>query len=323
MLVKMKDFKDWETIDYIKFVPPTIGILIIIFVSIVSLGDVGILGVTCLFSMLISAIPYFIYSYIRKREVSAMEDQLPNFLRDLVEEARSGMTLPRSIELSSKVDYGRLSKEVKKMYNQLTWGVPLEEVLKMFSKRVKESHLIKRSMDILIESHKSGGDIVSTMESVALDSALVKSSENEKKSNMMRHTLSLYLIYFMFVGVLLALTNVLTSMLGNMSGGFSGMGGLSGIGLEMTGPCAGDPKGVTGGICSFFSGPCRVFDFGTGSDCYYKSMFLYMILIQGLCSGLVAGQAGSESLSEGFKHGLVMMGIGFPVFILVLKTGLI
>jgi flagellar protein FlaJ len=48
-------------------------------------------------------------------------------------------------------------------------------------------------------------------------------------------------------------------------------------------------------------------------------MFLYMILIQGMFSGLVAGQAGSESVSEGFKHGLIMMSIGFPVFLIVLR----
>ncbi len=314
----MKEIKDWETIDYVKFVPPIIGGIIVIIVAIIFMGDAGILGVTLLFAIVISAIPYFIFSYIRYREVSAMEDQLPNFLRDLVEEARSGMTLPRSIEMASEVDYGKLSKEVKKMYHQLTWGVPLEEVLKMFSKRVKESSLINRSMNILIEAHKSGGDIIATMESVAMDSALVKSAERERKSNMAHHTATLYLIYFMFVGVLIALVNVLGSMMGNMSMNMPGSD-ISGLGIEMAGPCSGTPTGVTGSICSFFMGACKVFDFGTGSDCYYKSVFLYMILIQGMCSGLVAGQAGSESLSEGFKHGLIMMGIGFPAFILILK----
>ncbi|MCK4634557.1 MAG: type II secretion system F family protein [Candidatus Aenigmarchaeota archaeon] len=315
----MKKIKDWEKIDYIKFVPPMIGVLTIMVVAVVFLGDVGILGVTILFSIIISAIPYFIFSYIRHREVSAMEEQLPNFLRDLVEEARSGMTLSKSIQMCSRVDYGRLSKEVKKMYYQLTWGVPLEDVLIMFSKRIKESKLIKRSIDVLVESHRSGGEIISTMESVAMDSALVKSAEKERKSNMAHHTMSLYLIYFMFIGVLLALTNVLTSMMGTMATGFSGevLGG--GIGIEMAGPCSGTTKGVTGSICSFFSGPCKIFDFGTGSDCYYKSMFLYMILIQGMCSGLVAGQAGSESISEGFKHGLIMMGMGLPIFLIALR----
>lgn len=318
----MKKMEDWKTIDYIKFIPPIIGGVVVILVAIIFFGDIGILGVACFFSIIISAIPYFIFSYIRHREVSAMEDQLPNFLRDLVEEARSGMTIPKSLKMCSRVDYGKLSKEVKKMYNQLTWGVPLEEVLRMFSNRIQESHLVKRSMDILIEAHRSGGDIISTMESVAMDSALVKSAQKERKSTMSYHTMSLYLIYFMFIGVLLSLTNILTSMVGSM-GGLSTMEGGLGLGIELAGPCSGTPTGSTGAICSFFFGLCKIFDLGTGSDCYYKSMFLYMILVQGMCSGLVAGQAGSESLSEGFKHGLIMMGIGFPVFLIVLKMGLI
>jgi len=319
----MKEIKDWETIDYVKFVPPIISVIIIIIVAIVFSGDIGVLGVTCLFAMIISAIPYFILSYMRHREISAMEDQLPNFLRDLVEETRSGMTLPKAIQMTSKIDYGKLSKEVKKMYNQLTWGVPLQDVLKMFSERVKESNLIKRSVDILIEAHKSGGDIISTMESVAMDSSLIKNAEKEKKSEMSHHTATIYLIYFLFVGVLLSLTNVLTSMMSSFTTGLSGGFGMEEIGLGITGPCSGTLQGVTGSICSFFFGPCKVFDFGVESECYYKSVFLYMILIQGLCSGLVAGQAGSESLSEGFKHGLIMMGIGFTIFILILKIGII
>jgi len=320
----MKPIKEWDTAEYVKFVPPIVGIVILLIVSLASMGDVGLIGITVFLSLIISVIPYFIFRYMRQREISAMEEQLPNFLRDLVEEVRSGMTISKSIRMCSRRDYGKLSKEVDKMYHQITWGVPLEKVLRMFIERVGESHLIRRSMDIIIEAQRSGGDIISTMESVAMDSSFVKAAERERKSNMAHHTMSLYMIYFMFIGVLLALVNVLTSMMGQMSsmgGTMEGMGAISM--MQITGPCTGSPEGITGSICGFFSGPCTVFDFGEGSDCYYKSMFLYMILIQGMCSGLVAGQAGYESITEGFKHGLIMMSIGFPIFIILIKSGLI
>jgi len=318
----MKKMKEWTIEDYIKFVPPIIGGLIIIFVAVI-FRDIGVIGVTCFFSLIVGSVPYFLFSYIRYREVSAMEDQLPNFLRDLVEEVRSGMTLNKAIQVCSNIDYGKLSREVKKMYYQLTWGTPLSDVLRMFSERVKESNLIKRSVDILIESQRSGGDIISTMESVARDSALVKEMKKERKSSMTYHTISLYMIYFMFIGVLIGLTKILGSMTTSMSEGIMGGVGSLGIGMQLTGPCSGNPVGITGGICSFLFGICRIFNLGVGSGCYYKAMFLYMILIQGLCSGLVAGQAGSESITVGFKHGLIMMGIGFPIFLIALKTGLI
>ena len=314
----MKKIEEWETEDYIRFVPPIIGVLIIILVTII-FRDIGVIGVACFFSIIISAIPYFMFSYIRLREVSAMEEQLPNFLRDLTEEVRSGMTLNKAIQMCSDIDYGKLSKEVKKMYYQLTWGVPLADVLKMFSDRVKESDLIRRSIDILMESHRSGGDIISTMESVARDSTLVKEMDKERKSAMAYHTISLYMIYFMFIGILFGLTKILGSMMSAMTGGSE----LSGLGIEMSSPCSGNPVGLTGAICSFLFGACKTFSLGAGGDCYYKALFLYMILIQGLFSGLVAGQAGSESVTVGFKHGLIMMGIGFPIFLIAIKTGLI
>ncbi len=317
----MKELKSWTMTDYMKFIPPTIGTIFLIVVAII-FKDIGVIGTACLFAIIIGSIPYFLFSYIRYREVSAMESQLPNFLRDLVEEVRSGMTLPKAIQLVSNVDYGKLSKEVKKMYHQLSWGIPIQDVLKMFAERVKESNLIRRSVHILIEAYKSGGDIVSAMENVATDVAQIKALEDERKSQMSYHTATLYIVYFIFIVIVIVLTNFISSMTiipEELKGGGEAFGTQL---LEIKGPCESPGSPMTRNICGFMSGPCKIFDFGTGSECYYKSVFLFMILIQGMCSGLVAGQAGSDSIVVGFKHGLIMMGIGFPIYILAIKIGI-
>jgi len=95
----MKKIGEWGTKEYVTYIPPIIGGILIILTAIIFFGDVGMLGVASLFALIIGVIPYFMYMYFRVRDVAAMEDQLPNFLRDLVEESRSGMTLPKAIEV--------------------------------------------------------------------------------------------------------------------------------------------------------------------------------------------------------------------------------
>lgn len=306
----MKKIKEWTIGDYVKNLPIVIGGLTII-VAAVIFRNVGSVAAVSLFAVIISIIPYFIYRYLRIREIAAMEYELPNFLRDLAEENKSGMTFLRSMEACSRRGYGRLSREIKKMYHQMTWGIPFSKAIRNFSDRIKESSLIRRSMDIILEAYKSGGDIISTMESIASDTAIIKEAEKERKSTMGQHIITMYLIYFTFIGIIIALTKVLTSFsLGGYSfGTFQATKGICEIASSLSGRT----------ICSFLYGVCSLFSLGTGNECYYKSVFLSMTLVQGLFSGLVAGQIGEESVFAGIKHSLIMVGIGIVVYLIAVN----
>jgi flagellar protein FlaJ len=53
------------------------------------------------------------------------------------------------------------------------------------------------------------------------------------------------------------------------------------------------------------------FDFNTGA---YTLLFFHASLIQGFCSGLVAGKMGSGSISAGVKHSVIMVLVAYVVF---------
>ena len=306
----MKKIKEWTIEEYIKYFP-LLGGGITLIVAAIIFRDVSSIIVVSLFAIIAGVVPYFIYRYLRVREITAMEYQLPNFLRDLVEENKSGMTFLRSMESCSRRDYGRLSKEINKMYNQLTWGVPLDEAILSFSNRIKESSIIKRSMNIILEAYRSGGNIVSTMESIASDTAIIKEAEKERKSKMGQQIVVMYMIYFTFIGIVIALTKTLTSFsFGEMS-----MGAIQ-VGQPI---CKQVSSGASKLICSLLYGICNVFGLGAENECYYRSIFLSMIVIQGLSAGLVSGQIGEESVFAGIKHSLIMMGIGFFTYLIIIK----
>lgn len=317
----MKNIKDigfdltrnWSDKDYVQNIPPIVGGLIILFMAIISGGEMGIVGVSVLLAFVISVTPYAFYNYFRFKKVKAMENQLPMFLRDLAESNKSGMTLPQAISSASKVDYGKLTPEIKKMYHQLTWGIRFDKVLDMFAKRLKDSDLISKSIKIIIEAHKSGGDIASTMETVATDATTIKESEKERKSRTSQQVVIMYLIYFMFLGIIIALLKILIPLMGGAEGGGFGV-----LGGGLSNPCG---KTEVMGVCGFFSTMGEVFGFGANS--YYKSLFFSMILVQGVFSGLVVGQIGDNSMVAGFKHSLILSVSGFTIFILLVVSGLV
>src|SRR5207253_3019611 len=80
----------------------------------------------------------------RQREIKQVERRLPDFLRDVAEAGRFGMTLADAIVVSSSGRYGKLTPEIKKMAAQITWGVHATEALRLLATRVKTPMVERR-----------------------------------------------------------------------------------------------------------------------------------------------------------------------------------
>ena len=72
--------------------------------------------------------------------------------------------------------------EIKKINNQISWGISLQEALIRFSRRFKKSMMVKRVTRILIEAYSSGGDIIRTMEATANDIETIREAEKESSN---------------------------------------------------------------------------------------------------------------------------------------------
>jgi len=62
-----------------------------------------------------------------------------------------------------------------------------------------------------------------------------------------------------------------------------------------------------------------MFALGTGGGCYYNALFILMAVIQGILTGLVAGQIGEGSVIAGVKHSIIMTSAGFSALLIVQK----
>lgn len=279
--------------------------------------DIGVIGNVIILSTFIISTPQLFLSYQSYRDLKEMEEEFPLFLRDLIENLRSGIAFHKALIASSKIDYGKLSPEIKKIAHQLTWGMPADKAINQFATRVKRSRRLYTSTKIIRESFVSGGDVVSTLESVADNATLLQDSEKEKKSLLDQYVVLMYAISLIFIVIVVVINRLLIPIF-QVSGE-----SLAGEAIGLTNPCS-SCADLTCNICDFFEGTSRIyFSIPTGTTAsYYTSLFFYMALMQSLFSGLVAGQISENSIIAGIKHSFILVGITVGAFSILVKLKL-
>lgn len=146
--------------------------------------------------------------YQKLKDMHAIEEKFPEFLRDVTSTIETGMTLPQAIRTVSRNDYGPLSKYVKEMSAKLDWGIGFEKVLENFSESVG-SMPIRRSIKTINETHRSGGYIGTVLEAVAESQTILERIKKERSSSIYAQMINGYVIFFVFLGVMYGLSNFL------------------------------------------------------------------------------------------------------------------
>ncbi|MEM5799425.1 MAG: type II secretion system F family protein [Candidatus Aenigmatarchaeota archaeon] len=296
-----------------------IGLVLIIFGLILS--DIGILGNLIILSVFIIVVPQFLMSYTEYRDIKEMEAKLPFFLRDLTESIRSGMPLHKAIIHAGKVDYGKLSKEIKKMSHQLTWGVNILKVFEQAEKRLRSSEIISKNLKIIIETYKMGGEIDKTLDSISNAILTIQETQNERKSVLNQYVVAMYAITYIFIGIIVGISKLLIPIFSSSAGA-----SLGPLGTILGNPCESCLYIQTASClpCYMYFNICTLL--GSNKEtigCYYLGLFFSMIVVQSICGGLVAGQISEGSVKAGIKHSLILLTTSFGIIFILVRIGLL
>lgn len=224
----------------------------------------------------------------RQREI---ELKFIEFVRALVETVRSGIPIPKAILSVSKADYGALSPYIKKLANQIEWGIPLHDALKNFSFD-SGNKVIKRSIAIVIEAEESGGNIDQVLQSVSNSVVQIRRLKDDRKSEVYSQLVQGYFVFFIFIGTMLVLQIYLLPQLTDIADVLVGFKG--------------------GSFESLLSGTEE-----KGSTINMSTLFIWLILIQGFFAGVMIGKFSEGELKAGLKHSLILMIVGYIVFTFV------
>lgn len=279
--------------------------------------DVAIIINMGVIALFIVITPVFLYRYVEFLWLKSIEKQFPSFVRDLAGFKKTGMTLSEAVKMSTKNNYGKLSPEVEKFSNRLSWGVPFLRALDIFGNRFKGSKLITEAIGILKESYTSGGNVAIILDSLSHDMMTLKEAEEDRKSVVRQHVMIMYGIFFMFVGISIGIIYVLVPM---MSAQELAAAPASPVIFSFADPCEAMPMAFP---CGLFEILCTSFDVPAGIACYYVALFLSVLLIQAIFMGLIAGQIGENSTIAGIKHSLIMLATVFVIFMFLAQAGLL
>jgi flagellar protein FlaJ len=231
-------------------------------------------------SILIAIGPLSILQVRESKRIKNLEEALPNFFRDLAGMNDSGMTLPNAVHLVSAGEYSTLTPYIRKMDSEMSWNVPFVQAMYRFGQRLR-TPLADRSVDLIAKASRAGGDASEVLRAAANDTYEFVKLKTERNNNMMIYVIIVLVSFMVFLFVIFVLvTTFLTTMAtAAQAGGSSGPQFIKNLNL-------------------FF----------------YKRLFAHAAMIQGIFSGLVAGQMGEGSAIAGLKYSAIMLLIAWIAF---------
>ncbi len=269
----------------------SIGIaVVLIFMGI--LDDIGSVNLPMdgfdyyIFSIMALIGPYGFYQSKIDKTVKEIERRLPDFLRDVAEAGRFGMTLADAIVVAASGRYGKLTPEIKKMAAQIQWGVPAGQALRLFAERIN-TPLVGRVTTIVIKSSDAGGNVADVLSMVSHSVKEVHHAQDELSIEMVTYLAVIYIAFMVFIATIIILD---TTFLPQME--------KAGTALAESSISSGAGAGSANLIAVQYIPQI-------------KFIFTLSIMIHAVGDGIVAGVLHKGKISEGLKHSFIMLFIGF------------
>lgn len=220
-------------------------------------------------------LPLVLANMFSSKKQKEKDSKFLEFVRDLVENVKSGTPIAKAIINVQSRDYGTLSVHVKKLGNQIALGIPLTSALINFAAD-SGSPVIKRAVGLISEAERSGGQIDSILSSVSSSVDQTEKLKKEQRSAVFNLVVQGYIIFIIFVLIVLVLQYLILPLTKDLGGGgFKDLNSSIKVGANVD-----------------FEGP-----------------LLALLLVQSLFAGLVIGKISEGNLKDGIKHSFILIGL--------------
>ncbi len=226
-------------------------------------------------------LPFVTGTVIEGKKEQEINEMFLEFSRNLAESVATGTPISKSIVNMSKKKYGILTKNIEKLANQISLGIPVDKALENFARDVNNA-VISRAVSLISEAEKAGGEIDYILDSVAESISEIEKLKKERKAAISSLVVQGYIIFFIFIGIMLVMEFKILP-----------------LAVQVT-----SLQGIS-------TGSLDVAQIGSGSPVFstesLSNLFLYLLLAQGFFSGFAIGKLTEGSLKAGIKHSFIMM----------------
>ncbi|MEM2031763.1 MAG: type II secretion system F family protein [Candidatus Woesearchaeota archaeon] len=251
-------------------------------------------------SLILFIFPNWLFYYLESMRQQKLEQFFPDFIRDLSSAIKSGKPLPLALGEIVNNDYGALTYYVRKLYYQINWGIPAAKAFQFFS-ILTDDPLIDRAMSTVIESVRSGGELDVVLDAVHESLLRIKILEEQRRSMVYKQVVQNYIIFFIFLAIIVVLQNFLLPVIEQMAEGgtLNMLLGASGGGAKLERKVEIDVSSLGAFIISLGKWFISI-----------NGVFMNLIILQGLFTGLIIGKLSTGKAATGTKHSFILISIG-------------
>lgn len=220
--------------------------------------------------------PALLVLIVESREEKKKEEIFLDFVRDIVESVNTGLPISKGIINLAKKDYGILNQGIKKLANQVEFGIPLKTAFRTFAKDSND-RIIARAVELIIQAELSGGEISAVLESVAKNISEIQELKKERQSRVYNMLVQGYILFFLFIVIMLFVDLKFIPMISTTISPTAGADfGFGGIGVS-------------------------------SSTETIKNSFFILLLVQAFFAGLTIGKLAEGKIRSGLKHSLILL----------------
>jgi flagellar protein FlaJ len=234
-------------------------------------------------AVIVALVPLAIFHESKSKYERRIRNQTPDVLRSMSSSVASGLTLMKTIEVTSNAGETGIYKEVRKMHRGLEWGAEVSDAFKRFANAIKISSLM-RAVTLLTEVMHTGGNMPEALGISARDAEVERTLVKERAVNMLIYIIIIYIAFFIFIAIIYLM---FTSLLPPLFESFKSTAGLGGSGLPMGGGLSKEELSV---------------------------LLSQAAMFQSIFCGLMAGQMGEGNILSGLKHVLIMLFVTWVMF---------
>lgn len=239
------------------------------------------------FGIFILIYPASVFWEKQMKALNEVEEKFPDFLRDLAEYWKGGLSMTVAVQTLANSEYGALNHDVKKMANQISWGIAFEIVINQFADRVG-TPLVKRAISLINEANRAGGKISDILVTAANDSREIKFLEAERVRAISSYIAVIWVSYMVFLLVIIMMGKIFIPAIAGSNAGDSGE--------EEGGASIGNMQ-------------IRSID-----ALFFITVFYYGVTMQALGNGTMAGLMATGRITTGFKIAGQMIVVGILGF---------
>jgi hypothetical protein len=220
------------------------------------------------------------------------DDILPDALRLISANIRSGFTPDRALLLSARPEFGPLEKQIIKTAKLTFSGQPLEDALQTMPKNINSSAL-KRSVDLLVEGIQRGGNIANLLDGLSDDIRQTKILKKEVQAFVMMYAIFIFFAAGIGAPLLYGISSFLVETMKEIGG--------------------------TVDVSTALPGSMKFMAF-TGIKVETQFLMLYMIsalTVTSIFGGLIMGLIQSGTEKAGLKYIPILFGLSVGIFFLV------